>query len=204
MRRRTAILAAARQVFGEMGYDGASFDDVVRRADLPASAVQQAFPDKEAVFRTLVEESVRRLRTRVRAARDRASTLEEFVGGPFRAFFGFVAQDPMAFELLRQPAVLRALLEEPTLGATVAELHEDLDAAVARGDLPPIDLAYLAAAMAGVAVEVALRMVERKPVDADGAAAFVTRLFLGGLDRLCEPPRSARPAGRRARRRTTR
>jgi hypothetical protein len=48
--------------------------------------------------------------------------------------------------------------------------------------------------MAGVAVEVALRMVERDPIDVQGAATFVTQLFLGGLDRLQAAPRSRRVA----------
>jgi AcrR family transcriptional regulator len=201
LRQRAAILAAARQVFGEIGYDAATLRDVIRRTSLPASTVQQLFPDKESIFRTLVDDSARRLRARVRAARDRATSLEEFVGGSNRAFFAFVAEDRVSFDLLRRdPATIRRLLEEPTLGASVTELREDLDAVAARGDLPGVDLDYLAAAIAGVAVEVALRMVERQPADVEGASAFVTALFLGGIDRLREsaqPRRQAKPPSRR-------
>src|SRR5262245_1169382 len=204
-RQRATVLAAARQVFTEVGYDAASLRDIVKRTSLPVGAVEHLFPDKHAIFRTLVDDSARRLRTRVRAARDRATSLEEFVRGPYHAFFTFVAGDRVAFDLLRRdPATLRALLEEPTLGASVTELREDLEAAIARGDLPVVDLDYLAAAMAGVAVEVALRMVERQPPDIEGATTFVARLFLGGLDRLREPPPSARTARSGRRRRSSR
>ena len=65
-----------------------------------------------------------------------------------------------------------------------------------RSWAPRVDLEYLAAAMAGVAVEVALRMVERDPIDVQGAATFVTQLFLGGLERLQSAPRSRRVARR--------
>ena len=125
-----------------------------------------------------------------------------FVGDAYRAFFTFLAEDRVTFDLLRrEPATIRALLQEPTLMASVMELREDLEAAVARGHLPHVDLDYLAAAMAGVAVEVALRMVERHPLDVQGATAFVTQLFLGGLARLQAAPRSRRAArsGRRSR-----
>ncbi len=198
------MLGAARQVFAELGYAGASLRDIARRAHVPEGAAQQLFADKGAIFRTLVDDSARRLRARVRAARDRAGTLDEFVGGSFRAFFAFVAEDRVAFELLRHdPATIRALLEEPTLGASVTELREDLEAAVARGDVPMVDLDYLTGAIAGVAVEVALRMVERQPVDVDGATTFVTRLVLGGLERLREPaPRGPSGPPRRRRRAT--
>jgi AcrR family transcriptional regulator len=191
--QRAAILGAARALFGELGYDSATLRDVIRRASVPAGTVQRLFPDKEAILHTLVEDSARRLRARVRAARDRATSLEEFVAQPYRAFFTFAAEDRVTFDLLRRdPAIIRALLEEPVLGASVTELREDLEAAIARGDVPPVDLDYLTAAMAGVAVEVALRMVERQPADVEGATAFVTRLFLGGLAGLHDAPRPRR------------
>ena len=198
--QRAEILGAARRVLAEIGYDAATLRDIIRRTSLRAATVHELFPDKESILRTLVEDTSRRLRTRVRAARDRATTLEGFVGDAYLAFFSFLAEDRVARELLRrEPATIRALLQEPTLMASVIELREDLETAVARGHLPRVDLEYLAAAMAGVAVEVALRMVERDPIDVQGAATFVTQLFLGGLDRLQAAPRS-RGAGRSGRR----
>jgi len=198
--QRAEILGAARRVLAEIGYDAATLRDIIRRTSLRAATVHELFPDKESILRTLVEDTSRRLRTRVRAARDRATSLEGFVGDAYLAFFGFLAEDRVARELLRrEPATIRALLQEPTLMASVIELREDLETAVARGHLPRVDLEYLAAAMAGVAVEVALRMVERDPIDVQGAATFVTQLFLGGLDRLQAAPRS-RGAGRSGRR----
>ena len=195
--QRAEILGAARRVLAEIGYDAATLRDIIRRTSLRAATVHELFPDKESILRTLVEDTSRRLRARVRAARDRATSLEGFVGDAYLAFFSFLAEDRVARELLRrEPATIRALLQEPTLMASVIELREDLETAVARGHLPRVDLEYLAAAMAGVAVEVALRMVERDPIDVQGAATFVTQLFLGGLERLQSPPRSRRVARR--------
>lgn len=195
--QRAEILGAARRVLAEMGYDAATLRDIIRRTSLRAATVHELFPDKESILRTLVEDTSRRLRARVRAARDRATSLERFVGDAYLAFFSFLAEDRVARELLRrEPATIRALLQEPTLMASVIELREDLETAVARGHLPRVDLEYLAAAMAGVAVEVALRMVERDPIDVQGAATFVTQLFLGGLERLQSAPRSRRVARR--------
>src|SRR5215813_11916492 len=122
--RRAEILGAARRVLTEVGYDAATLRDIIRRTSLRAGTVHELFPDKESIFRTLVEDSARRLRARVRAARDRATSLEEFVSGPYRAFFTFAAEDRVTFDLLRRdPATIRRLLEEPALGASVTELH---------------------------------------------------------------------------------
>jgi len=66
-------------------------------------------------------------------------------------------------------------------------LLEDVRAAIARGELPPLDADYLTAAMTGVAFELAILMVERRPPDVEGAASFATDLFLGGIARMSGP-----------------
>ncbi len=89
------------------------------------------------------------------------------------------------FELMQRNAgPIRSLFGDPILGAGIDELLEDLRAAIARGDVPPLDAEYMSGAMAGVALELGVRMAERTPADVDGAARFATELFLGGIARL--------------------
>ena len=89
------------------------------------------------------------------------------------------------FELMQRNAgPIRSLFGDPILGAGVEDLLEDLRAAIARGDMPPLDANYMAGAMAGVALELGVRMAEREPPDVEGAARFATELFLGGIARL--------------------
>ena len=182
---RAAILAAARDVFARLGYDAASVRDVVRGTELASGTFYNYFPDKEAVLRALVEEDAAQLRARLREVRAAATTAEAFVGDAYRVYFAWIAEDRAAFELVRRnSASIRQLIDEPALGGGIDELTDDLREASARGDLPPVDAEYMSAAMAGVAIEVAVRMVERDPPDIEGAARFATDLFLGGLDRL--------------------
>lgn len=182
-RNRAEILAAARAVFAELGYGAATIRDIVRRTSLAAGTFYNYFPDKESVFRALVEDVSRRVRQRVRAARADAATPEEFVQRGFRAFFEFVAEDRITFRLLRRnDAAMRALLGEPALMAAAEELVEDLGEAVARGVIGGFDLEYMASAMYGVAFEVAVRMVEREPVDVEGATRFASTLFRAALE----------------------
>ena len=182
---RAAILRGARAVFADMGYGAATVRDIVRATDLAAGTFYNYFPDKEAVFRALLEESAERVRERTRAGRAGAATLEDFVRGGYRAYFQAVAEDPVTFELTRRNAgTIRTLFNTPGIGAGVDELREDLDAAVAAGLMPGVDVEYCAAAMVGVGFEIGVRMVERDPPDPELAADFATRLFLGGLDRL--------------------
>lgn len=182
---RAAILAASREVFAELGYDAAGVRDVIRRTKLASGTFYNYFPDKEAVFRAVLDESAQEIRRRLREVRAGASTLEQFVGDAYRAWFQFLVTDQLMFELMQRNAgPIRSLFGDPILGAGVQELHEDLLAAVARGEIPPLDADYMAGAMAGAALELGVRMAERQPADVEGAARFATELFLGGIQRL--------------------
>jgi AcrR family transcriptional regulator len=182
---RAAILAAAGDAFAELGYGATTVRDIVRRTDLASGTFYNYFPDKETVFRALVEERVVPLRAAVREARWDGDSLRSLVRSGFRAYFEFIASDPALLELLQRNAgAIRTLIGTPVLDAGVDELLEDVQAAIARGDLPPVDAEYLTGAMAGVAYELATLMVERRPPDVEGAATFATDLFLGGIARM--------------------
>jgi AcrR family transcriptional regulator len=182
---RTAILEAARVVFAELGYDAAGVRDVIRRTDLASGTFYNYFPDKESVFRAVLDESAQEVRRRLRDVRSGARTLETFVGDAYRAWFEFLVEDQLMFELLQRNAgTIRALFGDPILGAGVKDLLDDLRVAIKRGDVPALDADYMAGAMAGVALELGVRMAERDPPDIDGAARFATELFLGGIARL--------------------
>jgi AcrR family transcriptional regulator len=184
---RAAILDAARQVFAELGYDAAGVRDVIRRTELASGTFYNYFPDKESVFRAVLDTSAREVRRRLRAVRASAGTLEAFVGDAYRAWFEFLVEDRLMFELMQRNAgTIRSLFGDPILGAGVEELLDDLRAAIERGDLPPLDADYMAGAMAGVALELGVRMTEREPADVEGAALFATGLFLGGIARLSQ------------------
>lgn len=182
---RAAILDAARNVFAELGYDAAGVRDIVRRTELASGTFYNYFPSKESVFRAVLDESAQEIRRRLRAVRARASTVQEFVGDAYRAWFEYLVEDRLLFELMQRNAgPIRAMFGDPILGAGVEELLNDLHGAIARGDLPAFDADYMAGAMAGAALELGVRMTERDPADIDGAARFATELFLGGISRM--------------------
>ena len=182
---RAAILAAARDVFAELGYGQATVRDIVRRTDLAAGTFYNYFPDKESVLRALVEENSAVVQERLREARARARTLEDFLRDGYRVYFEYIVEDRPTFELMRRNAgTVRELLDQPALGAGVHDLEDDLRALVDRGKLPGHDVEYMAAAMAGVGVEIGMRMIERDPPDVEGATELAVTVFLGGLERL--------------------
>jgi len=180
---RRAILDAAQEIFTEMGYGAASIRDVVRRSGLAAGTFYNYFPDKQSVFRAVLEEHTTELRRRLRESRAQARDAETIVREGFHTYFAFIVADLPLFEMLRRNAgTVRELFDTPAVELGIAELREDL---AAQGVLPAeIDLDALAAAMGGVAFELGIRLSEQDAPDVERTARFASELFLGGMDRL--------------------
>jgi len=54
---RGRILLAAREVFGERGYDAATFQEIAARADLTRPAINHYYATKQALYRHVVAET---------------------------------------------------------------------------------------------------------------------------------------------------
>ena len=54
---RGRILRAAREVFSELGYDGATFQEIALRAGLTRPAINHYFPSKLTLYRHVVEQT---------------------------------------------------------------------------------------------------------------------------------------------------
>src|SRR5215831_19509970 len=52
---RERIVRAARQVFSELGYDAATFQEIAVRADLTRPAINHYFKTKNLLYREVVE-----------------------------------------------------------------------------------------------------------------------------------------------------
>ncbi len=182
---RAAILASARRVFADLGYEAATIRDVIGATDLAAGTFYNYFRDKESVLRALLDEKMAELQRRADEARRSAVTVEEIVRATLTVSFSVVAQDREVFELLRRNAgAIRAILDEPSFVANRDELRRDLDKAIRRDGGPAIDTAFLAAAISGLAFELAACAADRPTRQMEAAAEFAIALVLGGISAL--------------------
>jgi AcrR family transcriptional regulator len=183
---RAKLLAAARKVFAEKGLGAATARDIVRETDLASGTFYNYFTDKNDVFRALIAELADKARDVVRAQRQTPGrTVEERVEGAYRAYFELVVDERELFDVLRRNAGLVGVVtDDEILEPGVRELFADLADWSAAGDLPQLDLDYLAAAMVGTGFQVAAELLGREPPDVDAAARFCTRVFMGGIPAL--------------------
>ncbi|MGD0191155.1 MAG: TetR/AcrR family transcriptional regulator [Rhizomicrobium sp.] len=185
VQNRQMILEAARHVFAELGYGATTVRDIIRATSLASGTFYNYFKSKEEVFEAIHDESALRVRPRLKEERARAASIEEFISGTFRTFLEYVSTDEHSFRAIRRNTdTLRVRMDTPEIIAGFDELREDIERAIAKGLLPPIDADYLMAAIVGVAFEVAERMLRREDPDIAQAAAFATALFLGGVRAL--------------------
>lgn len=102
-RRRPMILDAAFSVFLERGYEGASMEEIARRAGVSKPVVYSSFPGKEALFGELLRREEQRIldaiATAVPAELD-TDDLEGLIADTLTAFLQAVIDSPESFQVV--------------------------------------------------------------------------------------------------------
>lgn len=180
---RQAILRAAREVFGELGYEAVTVRDIIRRTGLAAGTFYNYYRSKEEVFTALADEGARRFSPILKARRAQASDYESFVRAAITAFYEFLADEHNNWVAGRPPGepVPHIRSQTPEIAAVFAEVREAVLEESARGRAPAADPDYLAAASIAVAREIGDQMLQRRPIDIKGAADFAVTMILSGM-----------------------
>ena len=192
---RQAILDAAREVFGELGYEASTVRDIIRRTGLAAGTFYNYFHSREEVFAALADEGARRFAPILKGLRADGHGFEAFVRLAIGAYFEFLADEHRNWVARRPPGEphLQIQGETPEMAAVFAEVKDAIEEAIAHRQGPLGDPDYMAAACIAVAREVGDKMLERRPIDTKGAAAFAATMILSGLKGL--PLAAVPPAG---------
>jgi AcrR family transcriptional regulator len=184
---RRAILDAARQVFGDLGYEAATVRDIIRRTNLSVGAFYNYYRSKEEVYEALSDDGARRFRPILRAQHDAATDFTSYVRGAITAYFNFLVEDEAAWQSgavaadQRHPHVRS---ETPEMKAVFEEVRSSLADVLERREGLKVDTEYMAAACIAIAREIGDRMLERRPIDVEAAVEFAVRMILGGLPAL--------------------
>ena len=186
VQNRQAILDAAREVFGELGYEASTVRDIIRRTGLAAGTFYNYYRSKEEVHAALADDGARRFAPILKAIRARKVGFEGFVREAIEAYFAFMADEHNSW-IARRPAGEPHLTiqgETPEMAAVFAEVREAIEEAIAEGSGPAADPDYMAAACIAIAREVGDRMLIRRPIDTAAAADFAVAMILHGLHGL--------------------
>ncbi|UAL09888.1 TetR/AcrR family transcriptional regulator [Caulobacter segnis] len=182
---RQAILDAAREVFGELGYDAATVRDIIRRTGLASGTFYNYYKSKEEVFDALADDGARRFRPLLREQSEKAVDFESFLRGAILAYFDFLAVEQESWRLNRPAGEqIPHARATPEIVAVFDEVREAFARVLEHEHAPKVDLDYLTSACIAVAREIGDKMLERRPVDTASATDFAVKLILGGLPAL--------------------
>lgn len=182
MRNRDAILTAALTQFVDRGYEAVSVRDITTCAKVALGTFYNHFPDKEALFRFLIDRHVEQAIPRQRLIRRSARTFPEWLEGYFRHLFDEVLSDPTTHALFRRnAAVIREVVQSPAHLSSLRALSEDIEAAIESGLLAPVDVEMLTMTIMGISVELSAIVARRGRKETGDVERFAVDLLLNGL-----------------------
>ena len=179
---RRAILDAAREAFGELGYETVTVRDIIRRTSLSVGAFYNYYRSKEEVYEALADDGARRFRPILAAQYEAADTFQNYIRRAIDAYFRFLVEEQDTWQGDAAQPHLRG--ETPEMKAVYEQVRWSISDTLERGHGPKVDTEYLAAACIALAREVGERMLSRNPIDVNAAVDFATQLILGGLPAL--------------------
>lgn len=172
---RRALLDAAEQVIGSVGYNDASITQITREAGVAQGTFYIYFKSKDEVFRELVIEMGRRLRHGLSVAAANAPDRLEAEKAGLRAFLTFVAANPTLYRVVQE-----ALFVDPDTYRAYFQIFAEryrhrLEAATEAGEMRPGDADIRAWALMGIAKTLGERYAvwgDSRPVDEVVEAAY--------------------------------
>ena len=188
--RRSQLVEIAKQVFAELGYDGASVEEIASRAGVSKPVVYEHFGGKQGVYAVVVDREVTRLLEKI------TSRLSPLAGGRAQlyasamAFLDYIAEDPDGFRVVTRDSPstfsgggMGALLEDVADEAT-----EVLTRFFTRSGIPLEGAPVYARAMVGMIAYVGAWWAETHEPPKEEVAAHVVSLLYNGLARLPADP----------------
>lgn len=182
-RTRAKLVAAAEQVFADLGYAEASIVKITEAAGVGQGTFYLYFDSKLAIFDELVEDLNRRVRHAMTEGAAGAPTRLAAEREGFRAFFRFTADHPALYRVIRQaefvsPGALRLHYER-----IVSGYIEGLRQARADDEIGDVDPEVAAWVLMGIGEMVGMRWVLWDSTSEVPDAVFdeVMRLIAGAL-----------------------
>jgi AcrR family transcriptional regulator len=180
-RTRRELLAAAARVLAEKGLHRTKVSDIAAAADVGVGTFYLHFPDKEALFDAVVEETVARLKKTVDAARIKAAGPVEKIRAANAAFFRFAQENREVFKIVFGHAAAYDDLIRRAQALFIADIERTIRDGIASGAFAPLPPALVAQAVIGMATQTISWWTEHPSVPIETLIETTTALALRGI-----------------------
>lgn len=192
--RRTQLVEVAKGVFAELGYDGASVEEIAARAKVSKPVVYEHFGGKEGIYAVVVDRESTRLLHMI------ASRLSPDIGGRQQvyasamAFLDYIEANPDGFRVLTRDSPSGFA---DVSGGGMAGLLSDVSAKAeqilagffTQSGVDESAAPLYAHALVGMVVHVGAWWAEVREPPKEDVASHLTALAYLGLARLPRDPR---------------
>jgi AcrR family transcriptional regulator len=181
---RKAILEAGLEVFSTIGYERATINDIVSASGLSVGTFYNHCGDKDTIFSELLTGFLLKVRTTLKEARQRATSLEGFVKGAFLVYGEFISQYPKMQLMISKnaPEFKRIIAEKEELTSIINDLAGDMQQAVESGLVPDFPVSMMTSAM--IAASIDIFSMDNEAYSAQERAEFLGNLFVGGIEKM--------------------
>jgi AcrR family transcriptional regulator len=179
--RERQLVELAEELFSERGYQGASMDELARRAGVTKPVVYELFGSKDGLFRACLERSAERLATDVAEAVRAETDPEARLRAGGLAFLRFAADHRLAWQLMMEGRFSDTATE---VRRRQAALVVDLLREIAPAGVDQRELEVAAHAVNSAYEGVAHWMWEHPDVPLERLADWTVELLLPGLRRF--------------------
>src|SRR2546427_7038770 len=180
-RTRLELLAAATRVLAEKGLDRTKVTDIAAAADVGVGTFYLHFPDKETLFDAVVEETVRRLKATVDAARAKERGPLDQILAANRAFFRFAHENREVFKIVFGHAAAYNDLIRRAQSLFIADIEKEVRHGIAAGAFAQLPPALVAQAVVGMVTQVISWWTEHESVPIETLIETTTTLALHGI-----------------------
>lgn len=191
---RDLILRAARASFGELGFHGASIDDIAKRAAIPRRTIYRHFADKDELFVAALESATGMVLGQLAETFGRTEEVHPAVAldRNYRRALELVVSDP-SWGLL----FLTSMSSSPSMSdlstAAVLEGRRRLELGISmsirhRWDLLGVDrperAEQVASMMVGLVITMGTRLSQEPDLSLDEVCELLTAFTIGGVQAI--------------------
>ena len=184
--RRNQLVGVAKGVFAELGYDGASIEEIANRAAVSKPIVYEHFGGKEGLYAVVVDRETTRLLEMITSALSHNLGAREQVRNSAIAFLDYIEADPDGFRVLTRdsPAGFAGGGMAGLLADVAAKAEEVLASFFHRTGVPLTSAPLYAHALVGMVVHVGAWWADERQPEKDVVADQLTALAYQGLAHL--------------------
>jgi AcrR family transcriptional regulator len=192
---RAAIEAAAWDVFCTVGMDGANIRDIVNRSGVSPGTFYNYFRTKEAVFEVLSQQVLERIRTETRAARAKATDLDEFLKLCCQSYLDLLQSidGALAFIDRNQHHIRSQIYTSSAVSGLAEDLEKELREFLPPGAMSRQERLLMASIIIAASAETVFRASRNPGLGVKQMRDFLAKFMISGLSGWQQP--RGRPRG---------